>query len=316
MVDLIFNNLSTTPITSNKNDAIDRMATFISVMERVFSNKVNGCLRTDTDFYLIKLSEDYSISDWAADPIIERDKKVFFLSIATTSPFLSDVSEYILEAQHKIDVLFQNLTSLSLIASYLLEGILISFNQIPWDNPVITCELHEIDEESGEIDVTPAIQIINISQTAHVENHHDWIQKRLVKDLDSMEDLWIKKVELLPHLDFCINVEKQLTQIHRKDPHFMQVMNKLFQLEDYFSKWTDGNFDRNAFSKCNPVSPETLQSYEDAYTFEYDDEPMVAKWHIYFTPGAGRIYFAANYAARRCTVCHIGNKLPDVTDRR
>lgn len=314
MIDVIFNDLSSDPIAENKNVGMERMSTFIFVLIHAFKNGINGCLRTDTDFFLTRLSNDYTINDWVVDPVIDRDEKNFFLAISTKSPYLCDVRECITSAEQTMEMFVEKLTSLSLVTSHLLDNPLISFNQPQWRDPIIVGELHILDENTTEIEITPAIQLVNFSRLEHVEIHQDWVRKRLLKDLDSMKDLWRNKSELFSNLDFCPSVESQLVQINRNDPRFIQVLNKLFQLEDYCSEWDNGAFDKDAFPKCNPVSRETLKSYGTNYTFKNSESVSVtANWHLYFTPGAGRIYFDPDTTTRRCTICHVGDKLLDVT---
>ena len=314
MIDVIFNDLSSDPIAKNKNVGMERMSTFISVLIHAFENGINGCLRTDINFCLTQLSNDYTINNWVVDPIIDRDKKNFFLAISTKSPYLCDVSGCITSTVQTMEIFIGELTSISLVTSHLLDNPLISFNQPQWRNPIIVGELRILDENTTEIEITPAIQLVNLSQLEHVKIHQDWVRKRLLKDLDSIEDLWKNKSELFSNLDFCPSVESQLVQINRNYPRFMQVLNKLFLLEDYCSEWDNGAFDKNAFSKCNPVSRETLKSHGKNYTFNNSESVSVtANWHLYFTPDAGRIYFDPDTTTRRCTICHVGDKLPDVT---
>ena len=103
-------------------------------------------------------------------------------------------------------------------------------------------------------------------------------------------------------------------RLRTSEPRFHQVVNKLFDLENYFAGWVTGGFDPGAFPKCKPVSPETLARYSGDYLYTtVNANRVVANWHLYLTPGKGRLYFEADSASRRGIVCHVGDKLPDVT---
>jgi hypothetical protein len=85
-------------------------------------------------------------------------------------------------------------------------------------------------------------------------------------------------------------------------------------LDEYFAEWFPGGFDPGAFPKCNPASPETLARYPMDYRFSTEDgRHVVASWHLYLTPGKGRLYFETDGRSRRGIICHIGDKLPDTT---
>ncbi|MGH8477154.1 MAG: hypothetical protein ACRER2_15525 [Methylococcales bacterium] len=158
------------------------------------------------------------------------------------------------------------------------------------------------------------VQLPNIAQIPHFAIHADWIRARRRRSIESGYDLWERRGGLFPHLEFCPLVEAQLLVLRPSEPRFQQVIDKLFDLETYFAGWVSGGCNPSAFPKCNPTSPETLSRYREDYRFSTANrQNVVASWHLYLTPGKGRLYFEADSAHRRGVICHIGDKLPDAT---
>jgi hypothetical protein len=177
---------------------------------------------------------------------------------------------------------------------------------------VVPCQCQELTEEG--LSALATVRLPNIAAIAHLDLHAEWILDRRRRGIASVQDLWERRAELLPHLEFCPCVQDPLLVSPANHPRFRQIVNKLFVLEAYFAGWREGGFDPNAFPKCNPASPETLARYPNDYRFvKADGLEATASWHLYLTPGKGRLYFEADGENRRCSVCHVGDKLPDVT---
>jgi hypothetical protein len=312
MLEPVFNDLSADPPVLDVGASLERMWGLVELLRVAPDHGLGPGLRIPQTFHSLCLGPEYRISDWLNDDRVPREQRLFLLTLATRSPYLEQTPDAIQERALLTDVRFRGMRSDALRAAFLLELPLLSFLNAPWDQAVIQCECEElIDDE-----LTPArdLQLPNLSKVPHFTVHAEWIRNRRRRSVATTEDVWNRRGELFPNLDFCPAVEGQLVAVRPSEPRFQQIINKLFDLDAYFASWTVGGFDPGAFAKCNPASPETLARYPSDYRFLMADGGYVtASWHLYFTPGKGRLYFAADGALRRGVVCHIGDKLPDST---
>ena len=313
MIDFIFNELSTQPSASNKREARSCMTDILHIMSLAEENGLSGRVRTLSRFYMTELCNGYDINNWLNDA--EQVEMRLFLDFTTGLPFFDEIIEEQKERVTTIDILYQGKRSDSLTASFILDYPLISFYKANWDNSRIECELIEMDDQ-GDINNRPTY-LINISAEIHYGEQTEWIRQRQKAQIKTSLDIWPNKNHLFPNLEFTINVEEHFETLNISEPAFTQIMKKLDNLQQYSKSWEQGGFNRNAVpTKCNPVSGETLASYKKNYTFTREcGKQVLAYWHLYFTPGAGRIYFAAMEDTHSICVCHIGGKLPDVTSR-
>ena len=312
MLEPVFNDLSAQPPAADLATAFQRMSRFVELLRVAPDHGLDPGVRIPQTFHGIMLGPEYRIWDWINDTRVPRDQTLFLLTLATRSPYLDQVPDAIQERALLVDLRVGGIESDALRAAYLLQAPLLSFLQAPWDLPLIACACVELADDA----LTPpqTVQLPNLARVSHFANHAVWIRARRQRSIASGRDLWEHRHRLFPHLEFCPAVEAQLLTLRSTEPRFQQVIDKLFDLETYFAGWSSGVFDRCSFPKCNPASPETLASYPNDYRFAtMDGQHVVASWHLYLTPGKGRLYFEADGVSRRGVVCHIGDKLPDTT---
>jgi hypothetical protein len=312
MLEPVFNELSAEPPALDLAVAFDRMFRFVEVLRAAPDHGLDPGLRIPQTFHGQALCSDYHIWDRLNDTRVPREQRIFLLALATKSPYLDQTPEAVQERALLVELRFGEGGSDGLRAAYLLEVPLLSFLQVPWDAALIDCECEELIDDT--MAPTHQVRLPNIAEVAHLGIHADWIRWRKRRSIVSPADLWERRNSLFPHLVFCPSVMDQLMVLRPTEPRFQQAVNKLFDLDDYFADWSTGGFDPGAFPKCNPASPETLARFPMDYQFSAEDgRHVVASWHLYLTPGKGRLYFEADGATRRGIVCHVGDKLPDTT---
>jgi hypothetical protein len=312
MLEPVFNELSAEPPALNVAVAFERMSRLIELLRTAPDHGLDPGLRIPQTFHACALSPDYRIWDWVNDSRVPMEQRLFLLTLATRSPYLDQAPEVVQERALLVDLRVGGIEADGLRTAYLLQTPLFSFFQTPWDCPLIDCMCSELVDDS--LGAPHAVQLPNVAVVSHFATHADWIRARRQRTISSGHDLWKRRDWLFPHLEFCPPVQTQLLPLRPSEPRFQQVIDKLFDLETYFTAWGNGRFDRFAFPKCNPVSPETLSRYPEDYRFSNGrGQQVVGNWHLYLTPGKGRLYFDADSASRRGVICHIGDKLPDVT---
>lgn len=312
MLEPIFNDLSAEPIADDIATAFRRMSQLIELLRIAPDYGLSPGLRILTTFHNLPLGPEYHVFNWFNDSRVPREQTLFMLTQTTRYPFLDEASGAIRNQAALVDVRFNGKMSAALCSAYLLETPLFSMFHEPWGVAFINCDCEELINDTL---VPPhAVSLQNLAEASHFQVHTDWIQGRKQRSIGSSRDLWERRDVLFPHLKFCPTVEDQLTRFQPHEPRFRQVINKLFDMEVYFANWIAGGFAPDAFPKCNPVSPETLRRYRENYLYQTENgQDVLASWHLYLTPGKGRLYFDPDSSSRLGIVCYVGDKLPDVT---
>lgn len=147
---------------------------------------------------------------------------------------------------------------------------------------------------------------LNADEIQALIDQHDSIK------VASYTELWQRRGELFPHLNFCPSVKRNLECMELV--YIQQVMKRLIELEKYCSIRENRNFEPSALSKTTLESESTLKKYKEEHTFiDESGIPYIASWHMRFTGIPGRIFFIPEYRENSILICYIGKKLPNVT---
>ena len=314
-LDPVFNDHSIYASETEQTAARALMINLIRVLRDAPDKGLGSALRVPTNFHALELATNYAVYNWIDDPQTPHDEMAFVLRLATMAPFLAGTPDLIQERFLSFDVQVNGQRADCFAAAVLLDLPLVSFCQKVWTDADIAASASVLDEMANATD--EEVTIRNISETEHYSAHSDWIRDRRAKNIQDAAELWQHRLDLFPNLSFCKEVQDQLLGISSSDPHFRTIINRLFDLQQYFEGWITGPFDRTAFPKCNPTSSQTLshRDYGPRYVFTTpSDEKVICGWHLYLTPGPWRLHFSPEPNSRKGIIGHIGIKLPSVTD--
>lgn len=310
-IELILNELSL------KNYAVDWliarqiMSTFIQTIKAVKAvGRSNVNLRTQYDFLDIILAENYPLRRWLNDPEVNKDDKVFIKTLAQKSPFSAEVAHPEIQAIEDnigdIEFRYRGESAIGLGVAYLLNTLSISLlSDQPWDTPYIEIEMTRLDDEDEVATVR------HISEKNHIREHSHWITNKIRQNIQDGVDLWQSKAELFPHLEFCLNIERQLEQMRATNPIFQQILKRLSELEEAAHNWTEGSFNLDSLpSKVTPESESRLKDFSQKLTFMCPDGvSRLFSLHSRVTPGAGRVYFSLELGPGKIIIGYIGQKI-------
>lgn len=154
--------------------------------------------------------------------------------------------------------------------------------------------------------------IINITDIEQLKSIEQILKKeKEIVLIYTYEELWNRREELFPFLDFCPSVEKNMRGLQRG--YLEQVYRKLSELNEYCKNYGKKPFDKELLSKTTPGSEKTMQQYEEEHTFiDNSGKKHVVTWHMRFTGIPGRIFFELPDKNGKILVCYVGKKLPNV----
>jgi len=305
-MELILNDLSCIT-AADRLTARDWIHTFLRTVRAAFATGISRSLRAKEDFQNWPLAPDYPFQKWLNDGEVDRETRLYFLSLTTKSPFWVDLPQ--LEDQVlACEFYFEKREAIGLGVAFLMDGLAISFcSEFTWRNNLLNIEVRALNEAQQIEEAFE--QVVHVSQPDHVRFHQPWIQQQISQAVETAHDLWQNRATLFPHLDICARVEAQILALH--PVLFKSVKNRLFELENYCRNWADGRFQPDLLpSKTTPESQITLVQYAFERTFLCPDGlERLFSWHQRMTPGANRLYFYPVPETRRMFIGHIGEHI-------
>lgn len=293
--DLILNELSLRNLAANEEVAAKWMSELISTIKAFTAQGVKVNIRSKDDFRSIFLAPDYPISRWLN--YAEEKERRFIKALVTKTPLSIDLEN--LEIQDienntgSSEYSYQEMVAFGLAVAYLLDTVAISFkSEEYWNVNSLEIQYLEYSEEGEEINQN--LKVRHASLNTHVQYHAEWIQEKIQADIADGTDIWDRREELFPHLEFCENVGKQIQALYYGTPMLKQVEKKLFELENYCKNWIDGAFNSDLLaSRATPESESRLDSLKEELSFECPDgEKRIFSWHLRMTgQGAWRLHF-------------------------
>ncbi len=151
-MEMLFNELSTNPLSSDKytaNDKINLFAqTFGAARKKGFRN-----IRSHVSAHEIDLSEDYTLYDWFNNKDVSKDYKDFLFGVIV-QPFIKDEDEQVEGKYIEADYHFEDIASginktkcLGLAAAHLYDTVSISLSSSPvWDKIQLPISIEKEDE--------------------------------------------------------------------------------------------------------------------------------------------------------------------------
>lgn len=267
-------------------------------------------MRTQYDFHSTQLAPHYPLGRWLNDQEVDQMKRDIILTLATNSPFSRDVDNPDIQDlennQANYEYRYEGERAIGLGVAYLLNALAISFPSADcWDCSYISVDIIKCENN----DEDNKVEIRHTSHKDHVEEHADWIKSCTQVQVRDGVDLWQRKEDLFPHLNFCNAVEKQLKTLLANDPMVKAVKERLDDLENYSKQWTSGPFKREALLNVDPESVSRLQQFKKELTFDCPDgESRLFSWHFRRTPGDWRLYFFPDLGTRQIIIGYIGRK--------
>jgi hypothetical protein len=309
-MDIFFNELSVKE-ASNKGTAKEWMTNLMAVYNKAQEQGFKELKTTET-FINITLAPGYRLSEWVYDPLVDRELRRLFLTKVSKSPFIENL---LVKKDEEVDLLHEfkrkGRKAAGLGAAYLFDSLAVSFdNSSEWDSHLIKLDISEYSEEEEKI-IQFTEKVKHSSKLIHLEYLKEWIENKKKHLIPNGKILWLKQKELFPHLKFCENVESQISFLTNVNPEFNRIIKRLFELENYCSKWKTGIFTGKNFpSKVTSESESRRLKFKDKLTFACPDgETRLFSWHARYTPGAGRIHFAPDNSKKVIYIGYIGQKI-------
>jgi hypothetical protein len=314
---LFLNELSVAPLAADVAAGRARMATFLGTVSRTRQviKSARPVLHMTDAIDSVELAPGYPIASWRRDA--SRDERLRLLQLETqTPPLARDKAPLeIVERYLELDCRYEGQPALGLRGALAAKSLSVSLASAPcWNATMLTVEVEEID---GNEVTRRKDNVLHACAERHIDEHREWLVELERLTVRDGNDLWDRRSELFPALDFCKEVRGQLTCFLGGDVELRQVFKRLADLQKFFETWDATPIRPGSLpTKCTPESESTLGKYAREHTFSPPvGPPRVFSWHLRFTPGVGRIFFTGDVERKKGLVGYIGKDgLPTVND--
>jgi hypothetical protein len=315
---LFLNELSEAPPAPDIYAARNRMERFIYTLQRVQATVTSArpVLRLHRRIHDIELGPEYPVARWLNDGEVRREQQQFLLALETRAQLFpkADESAETLDPADREDCFHDKGSVLAISVARLVDGLPVSFFSDPcWDRPWLPITTSALNAD-GQI-IEEAVLVRHASASAHVDVHAGWLKEFDRITVRDGRDLWDRRKELFPALEFCKEVRGDLAGFRSGDPALRQVVKRLIQMQAFFAGWKGEPIAPDSLpSKCTPESDATMKKYASEHTFTRPSGERVSfSWHVRFTPEPGRIFFEGDpLACRGILGCIARNGLPTV----
>lgn len=309
---VFWNELAERPLASDRRTARERMDALVDVLaalQREVRGMARPRIRCAVPLDGVQLADDYTVAKWRLDT--DQARRLLFLQMMTSSPLLR-AAEDPAEAMHAYgcaDCWHGEDRAQGLRAAWAAGELSVSLDSHSrWRDPFLNVELEVLGEDDELERRTERVR--HLAVVSHVHAHRDWLANRRIGTISDGRALWDQRREVLPNLEFCNEVEKQLVRLDAGSPELRNVLNRLCEMDEQFARW-DGSPIHPSFlpSKCSPETQQTLKEEAADHTAtRRDGRAHLFSWHVRFTPGGGRIFFDGDPTSRTGLVGYVGFK--------
>lgn len=305
-LEMALNELSFHSPARNEETARQHMSGLLDTIRAATAHGVKRNLHIDRNINLsgLELAPNYPVARWLNDGLVNRDLRSYFRSLATKISYINDLPEYIHQERQARGLGF----------AYQNDHLAISLGSDDcWCSGYVELEIRYLELDEFDELISELVQVKHACFPEHIDEHVDWIDKRITSDIHSGTDIWNRRDELFPHLQFCDSAGEQLDAMPYGDRMIIPILRSLRELEQFCNGWLDGSpFNPRAIlGVVSPESEATLKKFSRERTFRCPDGEYVRfSWHMKINLDKWRIYFHPLGDKRQLIIGYIGPHLP------
>ena len=284
------------------------MNRLVALLREIKSVRKDLALHSAEPIKNMSVGDSYPIARWCNDGEC-REEWRFLRALENRAPFGKGLDE-LGEPSLRIEYRLQGTEARGLGWAHLADGLAISFDHLDsWHiDRVLLTRAAVQENEQGEVGMQEdSAEIVHAALLPHVQTHRIWLTQACRRAARDPADLWRRRAELFPNLEFLPRVEKQISELHPSHPWFGAISQRMEELDAAVGEW-------NPATKSEPtwrssVTPEGEQRSLLCFFEDLDGQKRCFDLHARFTPGAGRLHFRLDGSRRKAIVAHAGLKL-------
>ncbi|MFI9173064.1 hypothetical protein [Streptomyces lincolnensis] len=308
---LLFLNEKSCATACDQARADAAMADFVDVVRAVAKeDSAETSLVSEDGLTSLEIAKDYPIGKWIGAGPKNHARWLRLRALQNRSPVRSVYPAP--DADGHLEYRHEGEKVLGLGAAHFMDGIAVSLPVASeWETSSVRLErseLVELDDDSLEFE-HETVDVRHVSSLPHVDEYRAWIREASLARAATGRQIWERRADLYPHLQFLPRTEGRLTDL---DPRWVvPVRGCLERLEAAVALWDPAT--RHEPEWQTKVTPESQTRREVCRFTDLDGERRLFELHARFTPGMGRIYFRLVPEERTIRLAHIGSKIrPDL----
>ncbi|MFJ5259407.1 hypothetical protein ACIQAC_02850 [Streptomyces sp. NPDC088387] len=308
---LLFLNEKSWATTCDHTRADAAMVDFVDVVRAVAKeDPAETSLVSEDGLTSLEIAKDYPIGKWIGAGPKNHARWLRLRALQNRSPVSSVYSTP--DADGHLDYRHDGEKARGLGAAHFMDGIAVSLPVAPeWETSSVSLdrsELVELDDGLLEFE-HETVDVRHVSALPHVDEYRAWIRESSLARAATGRQIWERRADLYPHLQFLPRTEGHLTDL---DPRWVvPARGCLERLEAAVALWDPAT--RHEPEWQTKVTPESQTRREVCRFSDLDRERRLFELHARFTPGMGRIYFRLVPEEGAIRLAHIGSKIrPDL----
>jgi hypothetical protein len=303
MTFLVFLNELSCPVDAyDEAVAQGAVAGLVATLKALRKVQGTAALHSSVPLGQISLGKDAWLGALAEGPL--RDEWRYLRGFDNRAPFRVDLGQaFGLESEYR----YEDECAEGLGLSHALGTLSVSLAFARWNHS--TLELQRIYmADDGEFS-SEQVEICHACSAQHISALDEWLRRAPLAHVNDGDDLWHRRGELFPHLQFLAQVEGQVRGLRAGEVRLHSAAAGLMDLEVAVARWDYKDTPLPTF--LTKVTPEHEQRRKK---FQFKNLAGVVQsfdQHSRFTPGAGRIHLWCDRSNGTATIAHVGEKVPD-----
>ncbi len=124
--------------------------------------------------------------------------------------------------------------------AHLFDAPAVGLPGVPrWEVDPLRVALVKMDEETGDL-LEEVVEVIHLCRPEQVTPRARVLRERVLRAVTGGDELWTRRAELYPRIDFCTVVERQVRALTGNEESFAQVVLALSRLDAALAPWASG----------------------------------------------------------------------------
>jgi hypothetical protein len=297
----------------------DRITALIAVLRRLDALGFSRILRHARDALERQVEAGTSLRTWILRKA-PRDTRQFLAGRLDKAPFVEELhrrreatSGFLLQ------VTYEGAPAVGAGIAHLHDTPAVALGGLAaWEVDPLVVVLTKMDEEEGVL-VEMAVPVVHLCRPEQIDARARLLRDRVLRAVSGGDDLWGRRLELFPRLDFCAEVERQMRGLSGKEFYFQHVVLALSRLDAALAEWIAGPLHPGMDHSAESTSTLAHGTYGPLRDFVcMDNEPRRFSHHLKLFSINWRIYYwevRVGAAGGRAHVGYIGVHLPTVKYR-
>lgn len=238
MIEPVLNELSLVPAPVPIDE---RIQSLIDVLRKLDALGFPRVVRRTRDALDQEVIDGTSLKTWILRKA-PQDIRRYLGGRLEKAPFVEDLHK---QHQDSTKTLFEALCNdqpaHGACVAHLHDAPAISLRGIPrWEIDPLTLILRKLDEETESFFEIP-VDVVHICTPQQVDRRENLLRERLFRTVANGPELWKRKTEIFPRLDFCNAVERQICELSGNEFFFQHIVAALARLDIALRDWTSGS---------------------------------------------------------------------------